>query len=81
MTQWTEFAELLEKEYVPKKEYEELKARFEELQKTVNCDYYEAYLQEKLRREALESKNLNTRNIVSKEDVHQVAGFEYYDHH
>jgi len=81
MAQWDGWLELIEKEYVPKKEYEELQARFEELQKSVNCDYYEAYLQEKARREVLESKNLSTRNIVSKEDVHQVAGFEYYDNY
>jgi hypothetical protein len=36
--------------------YKELLKEHEELKKTVHCDYYEAYLLEKKKRETLEAK-------------------------
>jgi len=50
------------------------KKLYEELQGQVHCDYYEAYLREKKRREALEEKLKPVRI-----DVSAVAGFEYYN--
>lgn len=62
MAKWDELG------FVTKEEHEALKAKYEELQKNVNCDYYEDYLREKLRREKLEAM-LTT----------QLTGMEYYD--
>ena len=50
------------------------KKLYEELQGKVTCDYYEAYLQEKLRRETIE-KQLKPAAV----NVATVAGFEYYN--
>jgi hypothetical protein len=73
----------------PKAELEELQGKYDSLledykalQANVNCDFYEAYLLEKKMRQALEKK-VNTKphkNTITEEDVHQVAGFEYYSH-
>ncbi len=73
----------------PKAELEELQEKYDSLledykalQANVNCDFYEAYLLEKKKREELQTAmNLKPRrNVVYEEDVHQVAGFEYYSH-
>jgi hypothetical protein len=57
--------------------YDKLLAEHELLKKEVKCDYYEAYLLEKLRREELERKF--RQSSVKENQVHQIAGWEYYD--
>lgn len=52
------------------------KKLYEELQGKVTCDYYEAYLQEKLRREKLEAQYCKPKPIIN---LTTVAGFEYYN--
>lgn len=68
MAKWSEVANLLDDEYVTKKEYNELLKKYQELQATVSCDYYEAYLLEKAKREKLEKQSNET-----------VPGYEYYE--
>jgi len=65
-----------------RKQYVVLAREHEKLKQVVTCDFYEAYLLEKAKREKLEQQiaaKLHD-NVVKEEDVHQVAGFEYYNH-
>ncbi len=70
-----ELAELQEK-------YDSLLKAHQELQATVNCDYYEAYLREKKRRESLEADLMISKepyqSKVDEKQVRNVAGWEYY---
>lgn len=58
--------------------YNQLLKEHEELKKNISCDYYEAYLLEKKKRENLETK-LNQRANIKVEDVNMIAGWEYFD--
>ena len=76
MATWQEIGTLLDSEYVPKKVYLDLLKEHQELQKNVNCNYYEAYLREKLKREALETRMHQSK--IEETQVRNVAGWEYY---
>jgi hypothetical protein len=82
MAKWSEITGFLDSEFVTRKEYDRLKKELEDLQATVNCDYYEAYLREKKRREALEADLMCQKEPyqtkVDEKQVRDVAGWEYY---
>jgi hypothetical protein len=70
-------------DFVSREKYDALLKQLKELQLTVKCDYYEAYLLEKKRKESLEQELAYLRKDsparVEESEVHNVAGWEYYD--